>query len=73
MNLFLIAQDQGDAGQGGQFFRGSLGVTAGDPDGDSRKFTGEAADGLAGLLVGPFGDGAGVDQVQVGSRPRRGG
>ena len=56
-----------------QFFRGSLGVTAGDPDGDARKFTGEAADGLAGLLVGPFGDGTGVDQVQVRNHPRGGG
>lgn len=72
MDFFLVTQNQSDTGQSGQFGRRPLSVTSGDPDRDSRKFTGETADGLAGLLVGTSGDSAGVDQVQVGGRPRRG-
>jgi len=55
-----IADDVEDAGEGGEFFRGALGVAAGNDD--SRGGIGgvEFADGIAGLGIGSGGDGAGV-------------
>ena len=51
--FFLVAQDRPDAGESSHFGRGPLGITAGDPDGGAGIIPGQAADGLAGLLVGP--------------------
>ena len=52
-------------GRAATSLRGPLGIAAGDPEGHSGILPGQAADGLAGLLVRPGGDGAGVHQDQV--------
>ena len=67
-----IADDEGDAGKSGEFFGGTLGVAAGDNDA-SRGIGGvEFADGVAGLRVGGGGDGAGVEDDDVGDGRVRG-
>ena len=70
--FFLVAENGLHPRQGRHFRRGSLSIAAGDPDGRVRVLPGQAADSLAGLLVGPGGDGTGVHdhQVRVGPRGR---
>jgi hypothetical protein len=63
--FFPITQHCPDAGQGGHLFRGPLGITAGDKNGRRGVLSGQAAHGLAGLLVGPGGNGAGVHQDKM--------
>ena len=61
-----VADDGGDAGDGGQFFRSALGVAAGcDDAGCGVKAVG-AADVGAGFAVGFGGDAAGVDDDHIG-------
>ena len=55
-----IAYYEGDAGEGGQFFRGALGVAAGDDNLGGGICGVEFADGVAGLGVSGGGYGAGV-------------
>ena len=61
-----IADDPGDAGEGGEFFGGTLSVAASDDDAGGRIGSVELANGIAGLGVGCSGDGAGVDDDDVG-------
>jgi hypothetical protein len=63
-----IADDEGDTGKGGEFFGGALGVAAGDDDFCGRVGGMEFTDGVAGLGVGGGGDGAGVEDDDVGLR-----
>jgi hypothetical protein len=58
--LVGVADDQGHAGESGDFFRGTLGVAAGDYDLRLGILAAHAADGGARVLVGARGDGAGV-------------
>ena len=69
-HFFLVAEHRLHPRQGRQLGRGPLGIAAGDPEGRSGVLPGQAADSLAGLLIGPGGDGAGVDDQQVRGRPR---
>ena len=55
-----IADDEGDAGEGGEFFGCALGITAGYEDFGGRVLSVNFADGVAGLGVGGGSDGAGV-------------
>ena len=66
MGLVGIADYEGDAGQGSDFFRGALGVAAGDDDAGCGICGMEFADGVAGLGVRGGGDGAGVEDHEVG-------
>ena len=61
-----VADDEGDAGKGGDFIGGALGVTAGDDDLSIGIGGMEFADGVAGLGVGGSSDGARVDYDHVG-------
>ena len=55
-----------DAGDGGQFFRGALGVTAGYYNFCPGVFAVDTADGGAGVLVGRGGYGTGVEDDDLG-------
>jgi hypothetical protein len=68
--FFLVAEHGLHPRQGRHFRRGPLSIAAGDPDGCFRVHSGQAAYSLAGLLVGTFGDGAGVHDQQVRLGPR---
>ena len=72
-HFFLVAEDGLHPWQGRNRGRGSLGITAGDPKGQAGVLPGQAAHGLAGLLVGPGSDGAGIHHYQVRDRVGRGG
>ena len=61
-----VADHPFDAGQGGEFVRGALGVAAGHQDAGPGILAVHAADGLADVVVGGGGDGAGVEDDQVG-------
>ena len=67
LGLVGIADYPGDAGQGSQLFGSALGVAAGYDEANSRVCGVKLADGFAGLGVGRRGDGAGVDDNDVGS------
>ena len=64
--LVRIADDQSHAGQSGDFLRRALRVAAGDDDARLGLRAMDAADGLAKLVVGGRGDGAGVQDDEVG-------
>ena len=64
--LLLVAENQGDAGDGGKGLGVDLGIAAGDDDAASGMETAGAADEIARLAVGGGGDGAGVDDDQLG-------
>lgn len=66
-----VAEDGGDAGQCGKFLRRALGVAAGDDDVGRRVATVDAADVGAGSAIGLGGDGAGVDEDDVGAGRQR--
>ena len=61
-----IADDPGDSGEGGEFFGGTLGVTARDDDAGGGIEGVKLSNGVAGLSVGRSGDGASVDDDDVG-------
>ena len=61
-----IADHEGDAGEGGNFFRRALGVTAGNDDARGGIGGMDFADGVAGLGIGRSSDGAGVEHDHVG-------
>ena len=62
-----IADDPGDAGEGGEFIGGALGVAAGDDDAGGGVGGVEFADGVASLGIGCGCYGAGVDDDDVGA------
>ncbi len=55
-----VADDSVDFGEGGDFFRGALGVAAGDDDAGLGVLATDAAEVYASLAVGFRGDAAGV-------------
>jgi len=61
-----IADNERDAGEGGKFFGGALGVTTGHEDFGGGILRMDFADGVAGLRVGRGGDRAGVDDDELG-------
>src|SRR5256885_15119382 len=61
-----IANNERDAGEGRKFFGGALGVTAGDENFGGGVLRVNFANGIAGLGVGGGGDGAGVDDDELG-------
>src|SRR5208282_10100 len=61
-----IADDPGDAWEGGKFFGGALGVAARDDKASLRILGVEFADGVAGLGIGGGGYGAGVEDDDGG-------
>jgi hypothetical protein len=64
--VFVGVADYGsDAGEGGDFFGGALGVASGDENFGVGIVTLEAADGGARVLVGGVSDGAGVEDDEV--------
>src|SRR5260221_7976748 len=65
-----IADNERDAGESGQFFGGALGVTAGDENFGGGILRVDFANGIAGLSVGGGGDGAGVDDDELGGLRR---
>ncbi len=67
-----IADDEGDTGEGGEFFGGTLGVATGDENTSGGICGMKFADGVAGLRVGGGGDGAGVEDDDVGDSWVRG-
>ena len=66
-----IANDEGDARKGGDFFGGALGVAAGDENFCGGILRVDFADGVASLCVCGGGDGAGVDDDEFGVLRRR--
>src|SRR5882724_7814540 len=66
-----IANDEGDARKGGDFFGGALGVAACDENFGGGILCVDFADGVAGLCVCGGGDGAGVDDDEFGVLRRR--
>ena len=66
MILVAVADHGGDAGQGGDFLRRSLGIAAGDDDAGLGIGSTDAADVGAGVAVGLGGDGAGVHHDHIG-------
>ena len=62
-----VADDPGDAGKGGEFFWGALGIATGDDHANSGIGSMEFANGVAGLGIGGGRDRAGVDDNDVGS------
>ena len=56
-----ITDDLGDAGEGGDFLGGALGVASGDDDLGAGILAMDAADGGAGIVIGGGGDGAGIE------------
>ena len=69
--LVTVADDGGDAGQGGDLVGCALGVAAGDDDACVGVAAVDAADVGAGGAVGFRGDGACVDQDQIGASGQR--
>ena len=63
-----VANYGGYAGECGDFMGSALGITSGDDDFGVWILPLDAADGGAGILIGGGGDGAGVQQNQVGLR-----
>jgi len=61
-----IAHDPGDTGKHGQLFWSTLGVASGNDDADGGIGGVKLSNGIAGLGVGRGGDGAGVDDDDVG-------
>jgi len=61
-----VADDGADAGERGNFFGSALGVASGDDNFCGRILAAYAADGGAGILIGGSGDGASVEQDEVG-------
>ena len=61
-----IANDEGNACETSNVFRGALGVTTGDNDARGRIRRVHLADGVAGLSVGGGSDGARVENNDVG-------
>src|SRR5438045_1496609 len=68
-----IADDPGNARESCEFFGGALGVAPSDNQADGRVGSVKFANGVAGLCVGGGGDGAGVEDNDVGSCGRGGG
>ena len=64
--LVRVPDDPGHAGQSRDFLRRTLRVAAGDDDARVGLRAMDAADGLAKLVVGGRGDGAGVQDDEVG-------
>jgi len=62
-----IADDLGDAGDGGDFFGSALGVASRDDDLGVGILAVDAADGGAGIVIGGGGDGAGVEHDEFGA------
>jgi len=60
-----VAHDVGDAGEGGEVFRGALGVAAGDDDPGSWVVGMKLTDGVASLGVGGGGNGASIKDHDV--------
>ena len=60
-----IADNPGDAGEGGQLFGRALGVAAGDDEADAGVGGVKLSNGVAGLGVGRGCDGTGVDDDDV--------
>ena len=67
--LVAVADDGGDTGDAGEFFRSALGIAAGDDDARVRVEAMRAADVGAGFAVGFGGDAAGVDDDHIGVGP----
>jgi len=67
LGLVGVSDDEGNAGESGDFFRGALGITAGYEDARGRIGRVDFADGIAGLGVSGGGNGAGVENHDVGS------
>jgi hypothetical protein len=63
-----VADHGGDAGQGGDFFGGALGIASGDDDSCQGILALHAADGGASVLIGGIGDGASVEYDEIGLR-----
>jgi len=61
-----VADDEGNAGESGNFFGGSLGIAARYQDARGGIGGVDFADGVAGLGVSGCGDGAGVKHDDVG-------
>ena len=68
--LMGIANYERDAGELGDLFRGTLRVTACDEDLRRGVLAVHAADGLADVVIGIGGDGAGVEDYPVGCMVR---
>ena len=66
LGLMGVADDEGDAGEGGNFFRGALGITAGYQNARGWIDGVDFADGVAGLGIGGSGNCAGVKNHNVG-------
>ena len=66
MGLVGVADDEGNSGEGGDFFGRTLGITTGHEDARGRIGSVDFADGVAGLGVSGCGDGAGVKHDDVG-------
>ena len=71
VRLFGVPGDDADTGDPGDLLRGPLGVTAGDEDRGGRVSPDRPADQLPGLVIGPPGHRAGVDDVAVSLRLER--
>ena len=63
-----IANDEGNACETSDVFRGALRVTTSDNDACGRIRRVDLADGVASLSVGGGGDGAGIENNDVGRR-----
>ena len=70
MGFVGIADDVGDTGERGQFFGGALSIAAGYDDLRGRIVGVEFADGVASLGVSGGGDGASIDDDNVGGLRR---
>jgi hypothetical protein len=65
--MFVRVTDYGGyAGQGGDFLGSALGIASGDNNSCQRVLALDAADGGAGVPIGGIGDGAGVQNDEVG-------
>ena len=60
-----VADDEGDAGQGRDFFGSALRVAAGDNDAHGGIGSMDFADGVTGLRIGSGGDRAGIEHDDV--------
>ena len=70
--LVRVADYLCDAGKGGEFLRGSLGVATGNHDAGLGIFAADAADEGTGVLIGGCCHGAGIEDDQFGLVERRG-
>jgi len=66
LGLVGITDDEGDAREGGDFFRGPLGVASGDNDARGGARGVNFADGVASLGVSGGGNRAGVEYDDIG-------